>query len=67
MLFYKIKIYRNVSCLTVCLGFGFFIIKTIPFFDTILASDNLTVAANKHYTKEMETVAHNVKAGNTSK
>lgn len=56
-----------MSCLTVCLGFGFFIIKTIPFFDTILASDNLTVAANKHYTKEMETVAHNVKAGNTSK
>nr|XP_034338673.1 uncharacterized protein LOC117692987 [Crassostrea gigas] len=29
-------------------------------------SDNLTVAANKHYTKEMETVAHNVKAALTT-
>lgn len=41
--------------------------KTVPFFDTILALDNLTVAANKRYTKQMETVTHIMKAGNTLK
>lgn len=45
----------------------FFIMNTVPFFDTILASDSLTVAANKRYIKEMETVTHIMKAGNTSK
>lgn len=45
----------------------FFIMNTVPFFDTILASGSLTVAANKRYIKEMETVTHIMKAGNTSK
>lgn len=45
----------------------FLIMNTVPFFDTILASDSLTVAANKRYIKEMETVTHTMKAGNTSK
>lgn len=35
--------------------------------DTILASDSLTVAANKRYINEMETTTHTMKAGNTSK
>lgn len=45
----------------------FFIMNTVPFFDTILSSDSLTVAANKRYIKEMETVTHIMKAGNTLK
>nr|XP_011437312.3 uncharacterized protein LOC105335211 [Crassostrea gigas] len=36
--------------------------NTVPFFDTILASDSLTVAANKRYINEMETVTHTMKA-----
>lgn len=49
------------------LNWVFLIMNTVPFFDTILASDSLTVAANKRYIKEMETVTHTMKAGNTSK
>lgn len=41
--------------------------NTVPFFDTILALDSLTVAANKRYIKKIETVTHTMKAGNTSK
>lgn len=67
MLFYKIKIYRNVLCLIVCLGFGFFIIKIILFFDIILVLDNFIVVVNKYYIKEMEIVVYNVKVGNILK
>lgn len=47
------------------LNWVFLIMNT--FFDTILASDSLTVAANKRYINEMETATHTMKAGNTSK
>lgn len=52
---------------SVQLNWFFFKMNTVPFFDTVLASDSLTVAANKRYIKEMETVTHIMKAGNTSK
>lgn len=48
------------------LNWVFLIMNTVPFFDTILASDSLTVAANKRYINEMETATHTMKAGNTS-
>lgn len=49
------------------LNWVFFIMKTVPFFDTILASGSLNVAPNKRYTKEMEKITHIMKAGNTLK